>query len=73
MLKLDSFGTPVSLNYADGSAEYRTGWGSCFNIVVMLLTLLYLLNNMVMMITRKGSTVSTTTEEAYFSHNDTFT
>ena len=73
LLKLDSYGTPISLNYSDGSSEYKTVSGSCFSALVTLLTLIYLANNLYLMGTYSKSTLSTTLVESGFADNETFT
>ena len=73
MLRLDSFGTPISFNYENGSSLHTTVYGSCLSILVILVTFTFLTNNLSVMATYTGSIVSTSTVDSYLSANDTFT
>ena len=73
ILELDSYGAPISFNYANGSTLYSTGLGACLNIFVTLLTLTYFCNSLRVMFNYKGSTLTASVADSVFNYNDTIT
>ena len=73
ILDFDSYATPISFNFSNGSNMYSTGLGAFLSIFVMLITFTYLGSNMNVMVTNKGSSVFTSATDSAFTYKDTIT
>ena len=66
VLKFDMFGTPMLLNFSDGSPHYRSALGSCFTLIIFVLTSVFLLTQIRVMTNHMDTVFTSSIEYGYF-------